>query len=70
VKAEDVQNHVVPDPSQADLNVEDIADVLAKLRIVDSSLEQGSSKKEEEKKEEPYEIGGEDEPTPSLAQNA
>ena len=52
------------------INVEDIADVLAKLRIVDSSLEQGSSKKEEEKKEEPYEIGGEDEPTPSLAQNA
>ena len=46
-----VQNPIVPKSIQDDLNVKNIVDVLAKLRTVNSSLEQESSKKEKMKKE-------------------
>lgn len=49
--------------------MEIIADVLAKIRTVDSSLEQENSEKEE-KKEEPSEKGREAEAIPDIGQNS
>lgn len=60
-----VQNPVVPKSIQDDLNVKNIVDVLAKLRTVNSSLEQESSKKEKMKKES-FEKGREVEATPDI----
>lgn len=60
-----VQNPVVPKSIQDDLNVKNIVDVLAKLRTVNSSLEQESSKKEKMKNES-FEKGREVEATPDI----
>ncbi|KAH1111189.1 hypothetical protein GYH30_009812 [Glycine max] len=65
VEAKDVHNPIFPEPIQDDLNMEIIADVLAKIRTVDSSLEQENSEKEE-KKEEPSEKGREAEAIPDI----
>lgn len=65
MEAKDVHNPIFPEPIQDDLNMEIIADVLAKIRSVDSSLEQENSEKEE-KKEEPSEKGREAEAIPDI----
>ena len=65
VEVKKVQNPIVPKSIQDDLNVKNIVDVLAKLRTVNSSLEQESSKKEKMKKES-FEKGREVEATPDI----
>jgi len=65
VEVKKVQNPVVPKSIQDDLNVKNIVDVLAKLRTVNSSLEQESSKKEKMKNES-FEKGREVEATPDI----